>query len=141
LHGNNLDAANESPLATPKGNGSLTLFLLSPAQLFPRTAGFFFADLQFSPHLLYQLFSSVLIRTDRFDGCGAGCLSFSLHTKLTFELRYSFLSLFLVMPSLEEPALEFPLGRCSQALQLYYSMKEICPCSRQVVDLPSHLFL
>jgi hypothetical protein len=67
LHGNNFDAANESPLTTPKGNGSLTLFLLSSAQLFPRSAGFFFADLQFSSHLLYQLFGSVLIRTDRFN--------------------------------------------------------------------------
>jgi hypothetical protein len=139
LHGDDLDAADQRRLSASQGDGPLALLLLASPELFPGASGFFLADLQLSAHLPDQFFGSALLRTDRLDRGRAVCPSFSLCLQLTFELGQSFLSLFLLMPSFEKPALEFALRRCAQTLKLDHGMKQVRARCGQVLDLPGHL--
>jgi hypothetical protein len=78
LHGHNLDTSNEGGLSTPQSNGSLAFFLLSSSQLFPSSAGFFLANLQFPSHLSHQFFGFALFSTHLLNRTRANGASFSL---------------------------------------------------------------
>lgn len=124
-HRYHLHSTNQRGLTLSQGEGTVTLFLLSPSELFPGATCLFFGDLQFALHFRYGTFCVLLF------GSHALHVGFCSNSQVALSLECSFkgclalLSLLLILTMLIKPPLELALRRGTKALKLDNSMEQI----------------
>lgn len=119
----------------------LSLLLFPPSQLLPRAPTFLSRYLQFPPHLLDQFLGSGLFSLQFVNSCQRVRPLLPLYPQRAFKLAAHLFCPFLIRLGVEKPALELSFRGRAEALELNYSLKEVCSGSREIADLACHFLL